>query len=152
VRVKEEQAVEQKHKLAAAHERIAELSQTVREQQQQLALAAAAHMESELQTAAKEMRDPPDAAAMRASHETGARQPVTESRKPGSRIDAPRISEAPSADSGFLAAMSGDPLYMAGGAGAVLLAAIMSMRIMRRRRDAAGGELERLAPTFQPAA
>ena len=152
VRVKEEQAVEQKHKLAAAHERIAELSQTVREQQQQLELAATAHMETELQTAAKEMRDPPDAAAMRASHEAGARQPATESRKPGPRVEAPKAAAAVPAEQGYADMLLGDPLYMTGGAGAVLLAAIMSMRIMRRRRGAADGELKRLAPTFQPAA
>lgn len=149
VRMKEEQAVEQKHKLAAARERIAELSQTVQEQQQQLALAAAAHMENELRTAATEMRAPPEAAAMRASHDAGAQQPAAQPLKPEPR---PNTAAAVSMEPGFVDMLMGDLRYAAGGATAMLLAGMMTMRIMRRRRHAADGELEALEPTLQPAA
>jgi pilus assembly protein FimV len=70
VRLKEEQAVVQKQKLAAARERIAHLEQTAREQEKRLAVAGAAAAPSGVQTAKATgaRRDAPASGMTRIAH------------------------------------------------------------------------------------
>ncbi|HEY9446240.1 MAG TPA: hypothetical protein VIQ62_04135, partial [Burkholderiales bacterium] len=63
----------------------------------------------------------------------------------------PKAAVASPAEPGLVDMISDEPLYAAGGATLVLLAAMMSMRAMRRRRYEADDDLQGLAPTLQPA-
>ncbi|HSQ03150.1 MAG TPA: hypothetical protein VLN59_03880, partial [Burkholderiales bacterium] len=127
VRLKEEQAVEQKRKLAAAQERISELQQTLKDQEKLLALAAAAPTARDVQTAKASVARENGAVPglMRTAHESG-QTPVVRAA-PTMRAVIPRTVAA------SLASALGEPLYL--GAAGVLLLGTLTLVMLRRRRN-----------------
>lgn len=121
IKQKEAQAEQKKHQLAAAQERILELQRTVQEQQQMLTAVAA-------DAIASDVRNQP-AALTHVSHEVKA---------------APAVSPKAESDG-----MLGEPMYLAGGAMAMLLGVVALMRRRRRVGAIEGGAP--VEPALQPA-
>jgi len=126
VRLKEEQAVVQKHKLAAAQERISELEQTIQDQEKLLAPSAAAAIASDVQTArvSDARRDAAAPGIIRTAHESG--------QTPVARAAPTMRTERIVAES--LSSALGEPLYL-GAAGVLLLGTLMLVILRRRRKE-----------------